>query len=250
MYTGKQLAEWAERALAAGAKYWYGTCWYPATDDLLARKAKQYPAHYAKSRHAVYKRHISEGRMVCDCVGLIKGFFWTSNGTGENRYRANGCPDRSANGMFSLCGETWPVDEMPDEPGLVVWFGGHIGIYVGNGQVIEARGYKYGVVRTSLSARPWKKAGRLPDTMLTFAADGEEKLPLLKKGSTGEYVERMQALITLWNLSALPEYGVDGEFGTETRKWVKKFQKAMGLETDGIVGPLTWAALNALEENE
>ena len=251
MFTGRQLADWAERALEAGAKYWYGTCWYEADEDLLARKLRQYPSHYGNGRLSTYRRHIADKRMVCDCVGLIKGFFWTANGTAANRYQANNCPDRSANGMFSLCDEVFSIADMPDEPGLVVWMNGHIGIYVGNGEVIEARGYKYGVVRTRLKDRGWKKAGRLPATMLSYEGGVFPDYPLLRKGSMGEAVERMQALLIIWNVNALPEYGVDGEFGSETRRWVKKFQQAMGLETDGIVGPLSWAALNALDgDNE
>jgi len=243
MFTGKQLAEWAEKALEAGAKYWYGTCWYRAGDDLLDRKRKQYPSHYSTDRLSTYRRHIAEKRMVCDCVGLIKGFFWTANGTTGNKYKSNGCPDTSANGMIALCDETWPINKMPDEPGLVVWMNGHIGIYVGGGDVIEARGYRYGVVRTKLSARNWKKAGRLPAAMICSNEAKPSPTPLIRRGSCGDAVQRMQTLLIAWNSNALPEYGADGEFGAETRSWVKRFQKAKGLVQDGIVGPLTWAAL-------
>ena len=245
MFTGKQLADWAEKALKAGAKYWYGTCWYKADEDLLKRKKAQYPAHYSNGRMSTYRKHIADGRMVCDCVGLIKGFFWTANGTTANKYKSNGCPDTSANGMIKLCDETWTIKDMPDEPGLVVWMNGHIGVYAGGGEVIEARGYRYGVVRTKLNARNWKKAGRLPATMMTYDESRPSPAPMLRKGSRGEAVKRMQQLLVKWNGGALPEYGIDGEFGSETLRWVKKFQKAHGLEVDGIVGPLTWASLEA-----
>ena len=255
MYTNHQLADWAEMALAAGAKYWYGTCWYDATEDLLKRKAKQYPSHYTASKMSTYRKHIAQKKMVCDCVGLIKGFFWTSNDTTVNKYKANNCPDRIADGIFSICDETWDIKDLPDIRGLVVWMKGHIGIYVGNGEVIEARGYKYGVVRTQLKARGWKKAGRLPETMLAYTFADEPvpetkpiDTPMLKKGAIGEAVERLQTILIQWKASALPEYGVDGEFGSETRNWVKKFQKAFGLEVDGIVGPMTWAVLIDVEE--
>ena len=247
MYTNKQLVKWAEMALEKGAKYWYGTCWYKATENLLTRKAEQYPTHYTGGRMSTYRKHIAEGRMVCDCVGLIKGFFWTSNGTTDNKYRANNCPDTSANGMIALCDETWNIADMPDEPGLVVWMSGHIGVYVGGGEVIEARGYRYGVVRTKLHSRNWKKAGRLPEDMLTYAGAGGEAVanatPLLKRGSIGDAVERMQKLLITWNPESLPKYGADGDFGGETDEWVRKFQQEYGLAVDGIVGKNTWAVL-------
>lgn len=44
---------------------------------------------------------------------------------------------------------------MPDTPGLAVWKQGHIGVYIGNGEVIEAMGTKYGVVKTQLEGRGW-----------------------------------------------------------------------------------------------
>lgn len=247
MLTGEMLAAWAERALEAGAKYWYGTCWYRATEDLLMRKQKQYPAHYTGGRMGTYRRHIAEGRMVCDCVGLIKGFFWTGNGMHENVYRSGNCPDTSANGIIRLCEATGDMADMPDERGLIVWKNGHVGVYVGKGSVIEARGYRYGVVRTGLNSRGWEKWGRLPGIMLSYAPDGEAEqpapTPLLKKGMEGEAVKLMQEMLMKWDPRALPRYGADGEFGAETRTWVMKFQKSMCIGVDGIVGPVTWGML-------
>lgn len=66
--------------------------------------------------------------MVADCVGLIKAFFWTNNGTTDAKYAINGCPDKSANGMIQFCKKTGPIHTIPSTPGLVVWNSGHIGI--------------------------------------------------------------------------------------------------------------------------
>ena len=104
--------------------------------------------------------------MVADCVGLIKAFFWTANGTTENRYASNNCPDRSANGMFGMCKINGNISTIPSTPGLVVWNSGHIGISLDGVWAIEARGFNYGVVKSRIEARSWTKWGQLPASML------------------------------------------------------------------------------------
>ena len=49
---------------------------------------------------------------------------------------------------------------------------------------------------------------------------------------------------------ALPKYGADGSFGTETLNAVKNFQKDHGLTVDGVVGKTTWKALESSSEQE
>ena len=44
---------------------------------------------------------------------------------------------------------------MPDIPGVLVFMPGHVGVYIGDGEVIEARGHKFGVVKTKLKNRKW-----------------------------------------------------------------------------------------------
>ena len=41
----------------------------------------------------------------------------------------------------------------------------------------------------------------------------------------------------------LGSYGVDGDFGKDTETAVIRFQAGHGLEADGVVGKLIWAAL-------
>jgi peptidoglycan hydrolase-like protein with peptidoglycan-binding domain len=62
---------------------------------------------------------------------------------------------------------------------------------------------------------------------------------ILKKGSTGSEVRYLQRL--LGNAGYTLE--TDGSFGAATQEAVKAFQTANGLEADGQVGTLTWAAL-------
>ena len=66
----------------------------------------------------------------------------------------------------------------------------------------------------------------------------------LRKGAKGAEVKKMQNLLIKKGYN-LPKFGADGQFGNETFEAVKKFQKANGLSVDGIVGPKTWAALEA-----
>lgn len=68
--------------------------------------------------------------------------------------------------------------------------------------------------------------------------------PMLREGSEGEAVKTMQEMLEKLKYD-LGEYGVDGDFGPDTEKAVKSFQKASRLEVDGICGPKTWAALEA-----
>ena len=71
-----------------------------------------------------------------------------------------------------------------------------------------------------------------------------KKKPTIKRGSKGPYVKECQ--IELMKLGYdVGKSGSDGIFGKNTEKAVKKFQKDQKLKVDGIVGPNTWAALDA-----
>ena len=64
--------------------------------------------------------------------------------------------------------------------------------------------------------------------------------PTISLGATGDAVRRLERA-----LRRTPNEGlkVDGVFGAFVETAVKQFQQGVGLTVDGIVGPLTWAAL-------
>jgi hypothetical protein len=64
--------------------------------------------------------------------------------------------------------------------------------------------------------------------------------PMLEEGDTGAAVKTLQTRLNVWGATL----AVDGDFGSLTLAAVKAFQTAHHLSVDGIVGPLTWAALN------
>ena len=94
-------------------------------------------------------------RRTTDCVGLIKGYGWLNTVTMEIQYGSNGMPDVGADGMYYNAGRKGSIETMPDTPGLAVWKSGHIGVYIGSGEVIEAMDTRYGVVKTKLQGRGW-----------------------------------------------------------------------------------------------
>ena len=103
--------------------------------------------------HDLQKERIHTG--AADCVGLIKGYGWLDAETLELHYGTNGMPDVGANQMYYNAAVSGTIDTIPDTPGLAVWHDGHIGVYIGSGEVIEAMGTKYGVVKTQLEGRGW-----------------------------------------------------------------------------------------------
>lgn len=70
----------------------------------------------------------------------------------------------------------------------------------------------------------------------------------LGKGDEGPEVEQLQKNLIKLGYSC-GSWGADGDFGNDTEKAVIKFQREHGLDADGLVGPLTQAAIKtALEK--
>lgn len=161
------LVAWAEQAYKDGWVYWYGTCGYECTESLLTRKTKQYPDHYGESRQPKYQKHIAAGKVCSDCIGLFKSYAWDKDGDIDTRassYGANEQPDHGSKTTLNKCKVKGSISTIPEIPGLAVWTktGGHIGVYVGGGYVVEARGYAYGVQRNKLSSRAFTTWGLYP----------------------------------------------------------------------------------------
>lgn len=109
-----------------------------------------------------------------DCSGLIKGLLWGWSGSktatyGGAKYASNNFKDLSADAMIKACSEV--SNNFNDiEIGEVVWKSGHIGIYIGNGLVVEATpSWKNGVQITACNKAikgynrtNWSKHGKLP----------------------------------------------------------------------------------------
>ena len=99
------------------------------------------------------------GGKAFDCVGLIKGYYWTDEISNRVLYkRINGVfekdSDLGANSMYATAKNKGPIGTIPEVPGLIVWQSGHTGVYIGNGEVIEATpGFGFRVVKTQFRNR-------------------------------------------------------------------------------------------------
>lgn len=110
-----------------------------------------------------------------DCCGIIKGVLWgfcadASKIYGGAEYKSNGVPDVDDAGMIKACKDA-SKDFSRIEPGMLVWMSGHVGIYVGDGKVVESTpSFHDGCQFTNLGNlgyrtgnwRNWTKCGHLP----------------------------------------------------------------------------------------
>lgn len=262
------LVEYAKAQL--GLPYWYGCFGQTSTEALYNSKKKQYIQFYTASD---YK--LQYGKRVHDCIGLIKGYLWSDTPTSVPKYNAS--QDVSADGMLAICKEKGSISTIPELPGVLVFSSQHVGVYIGNGYVVEARGHKWGVVKTKFSERGWKNWGKCPwieyedskkvatteNLVLSFqqAALADDKTLLPEYGADGDYgsetEKAMQVCVVkrrvmhqyknctklVQRLLGFTGADIDGKCGPKTSEAIKKFQKENGLMVDGSCGPNTWKVL-------
>lgn len=145
--SAKGLVEYAKAQI--GNPYWYGTFGQLSSEALYNQKKSQYPKMYTASD---YKSQY--GKKVHDCIGLIKGYIWCDGIDDTSpEYQSNGCPDINEEMMYDNAKVKGDISTMPEKKGLLVFKSGHVGVYIGNGYVVEAKGHAYGVVKTKLKDR-------------------------------------------------------------------------------------------------
>ena len=237
-----ELVNKAKEVLNFKTFYIWGSFGAPITQKLLDEKFKQYPSYYTQKKKEEAIKHVGKGYFGFDCIGLIKGILWGWDGSqtanGGAKYNSNGVQDVNADTTISLCSDV-STNMSNIIPGECVWMKGHIGIYIGNGEVIESTpAWNSGVQLRKLSDRKWLRHGKLP--WVQYLNIETKERPLLKRNSKNK-----EAVLELQR--KLKELGYkiqdDGIFGEETEKVVIQFQKDKGLEDDGIVGKDTYGKL-------
>ena len=257
MKTGQGLAEYAIAQL--GRPYWWGCFGQRADGALYAQKKKQYPGYYTATDFSS-----QYGQKVHDCVGLIKGYLWCESPDGSPKYKM--AQDVAVEGLYKKCSRKGDISTLPETPGVCVFMRdmGHVGVYIGNGEVVEAMGHAYGVVKTKVAGRGWAYWG-MPDWIsYGYVAEGEPtstqtpangtdfslNFRILRQGCVGDDVRALQLMLKARGYQC-GNYGTngdgaDGEFGASTKTKLISYQRVNGLDADGEAGPLTMKKLLGL----
>ena len=133
-----------------GRPYWFGTFGQLANAKVWSSNAKRYPKYYSDARKAKAVERGDMGVKVHDCSGLIKGALMSKSADMPAIYAAK--YDLNAKAFFDQSSDNGNISYIPDIVGLGVVneTRSHIGVYIGNGRVIQAKGFDYGVVETGL----------------------------------------------------------------------------------------------------
>lgn len=161
------LVKWAIHAQENGWGYVYGTYGAVLDEAVLSGKISQYPKEVGDNESFIRQNWL--GRRTADCVGLIKGYSWYDTESKKMQIGANGMPDIGADMMFENASEKGSIDSIPEIPGLAVWHEGHIGIYIGNGEVVQAANTRVGVIRNKLNDTAWTHWLKIP--YITYTTD-------------------------------------------------------------------------------
>lgn len=254
---GKDLAAFVITKI--GTPYVYGgkPNQGPLTQERLDYLAKTYPKYFYPSNYNIAKTSV--GKIVTDCSGLPS--WYTGIYYGSSQYYSNA--------KIRI-----PISKIKKFPiGTILWKSGHIGVYIGmeNGipMAVEAKGTRWGTVKSKVSDQPWKYGlimkyiayeglDEIDKEETTSKGKNPYTTPTrnLKKGMIGNDVkwlqyELIEAGITKVKVNLKTKVLImDGEFGEITFTALKQFQRSCKLEADGICGPKTIAALKADEGDQ
>lgn len=190
------------------------------------------------------------GHTVSDCSGM---FTWAFKELGSYMYHGS---DTIWNQYTVKRGELVKGnrdDGVELKPGTAVFVHKtsgarrtHIGLFIGNGKVIEAAGTQAGVIISEVTNPKWAEWGELK--YVAYSADEQSAMnigtPTLRRGHKNANVAKLQELL---KAAGCYNGDIDGAFGPQTDEAVRLFQRKNGLTVDGIVGAKTWAALEKIQ---
>ena len=167
-------------------------------------KALAYEQRPTLYKLGTYMNKKSGKYILCDCSGLIKGILWGYPDKGK--YASNGVSDSNANNIIATHCTGVTTDMSKLSKGMVVWLSGHIGIYCGDGVVVESSPrWENGIQRTypvgchvankhHLNQRKWTKCGYLKWVDYSTSAELTQVAKDVINGKYGNGKERIDKL--------------------------------------------------------
>lgn len=175
---------------------------YKKASDLVkwAKEQKDKPNKYRLGGIGRYENNVR----IFDCIGLIKCFMWHDYSEKNASYYGKEVPDWNEQGFFDKASEKGTIDTIPETEGLMVWQKGHIGIYLGNGEVIEATAafdkkivltyFKGNHPNTNYKRTTWTHWFKMPYLEYEIKKSNEEIADEVILGLWGNGDERIKAL--------------------------------------------------------
>jgi cell wall-associated NlpC family hydrolase len=162
-YTNSGLVKHCKEALKLKTVYMWGGLFREVTKDYinLLSGIKGYQSQYPAARKAHLNGLIGKGYYGCDCVGLVKSYYFGGFGLKANApgYSKHKNWDYNVGTMYNAAKFKGKISSMPKKEGVLVMTSdfGHVGVYVGNGEVVECTLSKFGdgVVKTKFTDRSW-----------------------------------------------------------------------------------------------
>ena len=157
-----------------GTPYVYGAKGEVLTEARLNQLKRENPGMYTTTYTNKARQFL--GQHCTDCSGLISWYTGIIRGSYNYHDTAD---QRVAIGA---------LDE--SMLGWALWKPGHIGVYIGNGYCIEAKGIDYGTIKSQVSATAWQKALKLWYQYAdgSYARNGWYWLTEVTGGTSGWYL--------------------------------------------------------------
>lgn len=195
--TRDELVSWCRSKL--GTPYIYGAKGEVMTQAKLNSLAASYPSTFTSSYINKAKKFI--GKRCCDCSGLISWKTGIIRGSSNYKTTATEC---------------LPISQLNENHiGWALWRSGHIGVYVGNGVVIEARGIDYGTVESKVVNRNFTHVIKLKD--IDYGSKTQSKEGWLKENGIWHFYQNGAMIKSQWLQSEAGfwyYFDVDGNLDT------------------------------------